>query len=484
MIRDREGDHSGRFTLPDGREAYGTVSLAPNTPPRASLHPDTPTPIGPEGRGFPQQTRVDQLIGHLYSNEEVILGDVHLTEWFPDQFSASARWALIGLDATRTPDGLWNSVQVRATGIESLLGNAIASTSWPKSMDRSLDSPPLRLSADLNPEAKYVSDVDGVTVTAQYDPTFTAADPYRFEVNNYATVELESATPLSVDAWLRDWINPLVGVIALATGEREEINTVFMSAPDPNRREASPIPARLKGQLFGAGVHQRDQIAERRPRRDGTPLIPVFTLEQAPPLAVMIRTWLEQLADQAASALYNLALDTSLPPSVRFLLCVQAVEALDSSDNAVDERKDDDVHREQRKSALRAINQIAEENLDPLTKRFATENLMRRPHRPLSGRLQRIASALPDHQSTVADWLKKTDTLGRFLESQNRTSHPLQERLASTRNALSHGDSIPASALTPAIHILETLLRGQLLGRLGFAGEHLETAYQRMTRHR
>jgi len=325
--------------------------------------------------------------------------------------------------------------------------------------------------------------VEDVTVSARYDPAFTAADPYRFNVSNYATVEAESATPLTVDAWLRDWINPLVGVLSLATGEREEINTVFLTAPDPNREEASPIPGRLTGQLFGAGVHQRDQIAERRTRRDGTPLVPVFTLEQAPPLAELIRTWLKNLADQAAAALYRLALDSSLPPSVRFLLCAQAVEALDSSNRAIEEKSEFDAHVEQRKAALRATGKIADEHLDSATKQFITKNLMRSPYRPLASRLQRMVSALPDPETLAANWLKKTETLGSHLESQDRTSYPLHERLASTRNVLSHGDSIPASAIVPAIHILETLLRGQLLSRLGFVGEALETAYQRMTRH-
>jgi ApeA N-terminal domain 1 len=478
VTRDREGDHNGRFTLPDGRRAHGTLSLESNTAPRVSLHPDTPTPIGPEGRGFPIDTASEQLVGQLYSNDEVVIGDVHLSEWFPNQFYASGRWALLGLSITRVPEGRWNSLEVRVTGLECLLGNAISATWWPKSSDTS----PLRFSADLNADAEFVSTVDGVTLTAKYDATFSPADPYRFNLSNYATASFAAATPLTVDEWARGWINPLVGLLTLATGAQEEINTVTFVAPEPSRNETGPVSAEIKAQLFGGGIHQRDQPAERRTRPDGAPLVPLFTLDDAPPLAALIRTWQTNLADETATSLYRLAIDPTLPTHVRYLLCAQAIEALDTTSHSTEEEADDAAHAERRAAAVSALDDVTGEYLDATTKRFIRVNLARRPYRSLAGRLHRLIGEVPSFELRTQDWTKRTEELAAELEKLGRVSNPLHERLASTRNALSHGATLPATAVGPATRILQTLVRGQLVARLGFVQDQLAVAYDRMTR--
>lgn len=478
MFRSREGDHTGRFTLPDGRQAFGTVSLEPDRPPTASLHPDDRTPIGPEGRGFPQDSGVEELVGNLHSNEEVILGDVHLSEWFPDQIHASSRWGLIGLDLTRIKDRRWKSLALRVTGLEVILGNAISATHWP----RTADADPLRYSADLNRDSEFVSAIEGVTIAAHYEPIFSPADPYRFSLRNYATAHLTADNPLTVDEWARGWIDPLVGLLTLATGERELINTAFVSAPDPDSSDESPASSEISGQLFGGAIHQRDQPAERRTRSDGSPLVPLFTLNASPPLATIIRDWRTGVANETAATLYRLAIDPSLPPHVRYLLCAQALEALDSSARAAEEDIEDRTHAELRAAARATIERMGDDALDADVKRFIRQNLRREPPRALGSRLSRLITDVPDSAAHATKWTRMTEPLAEELDSLGRSDHALHERLASARNVLSHGLTLPASTLIPAIRVLETLLRGQLLKQLGFDAATLAIAYERMAR--
>jgi ApeA N-terminal domain 1 len=478
-MSDREGNHSGLFTLPDGRRAHGTLTLASNRPPQVSLHPDNPRPVGPEGRGFPRETEIDVLVGDLYSNEEVIVGDVHLSEWFPDQFLASGRWALIGLSITSVPETAWSRVQVRVTGLEVILGNAIAATWWPRTMD--VD--PQRFSADLNRDAVFECAADGVTVKVSYDHAFSAADPFKFSLTNYATATLVANAPLAVDDWVRGWIDPLVALITLATGERERMNTVTMSAPGPNPLDhGSRAVPEITAQLWGSGVHQRDQAAERRTRPDGSPLVPLFMLANAPPLVELVRRWHASIANETAASLYRLAIDRTLPAQVRYLLNAQALESLDSGTQAEAEAAEDTVHAERRGAVLEAINALDNEHLDPAAKAFLQQNLTRRPHRSLAGRLSRLMRCVPLHETRVRNWTKQTEVLAQELNAIGRISTPLHERLASARNALSHGVGLTPHAVAPANRILELLLRGQLLERLGFDDDQLADAYDRVDR--
>ncbi len=479
VTRDQEGDHGGRFTLPDGRSAHGTLTLASNKPPQVSLHPHAPAAIGPEGRGFPRDTEVELLVGDLYSNEEVLVGDVHLSEWFPDQFIASGRWALIGLSITSIPAARWTTIQVRATGLEVVLGNAIAATWWP----RTVDVDPQRFSADLNREAVYESVAEGVTVRVSYDHMFSAADPYRFSVTNYATATLVSDSPLGVDDWVRGWIDPLVALMTLATGEKELINAVTLSAPHPNPLDrASSAAPEITAQLWGSGIHQREQAAERRTRPDGSPLVPLFSLAKAPPLAELVRRWRASVADETVASLYRLAIDRTLPAQVRYLLNAQALESLDAGTQAATEASEDAAHAERRRAVVESVEALNDEHLDPVTKGFLRENLTRRPYRSLGGRLSRLIRRVPSHETRVGVWTRQTEVLAQELNTMGRTSVPLHERLASARNALSHGVALTPRAVAPANRILEALVRGQLLERLGFDDEQLADAYDRVAR--
>lgn len=479
MIRDRLGDHGGRFELPDGRRAHGTLSLEADRAAVVSLHPDDRIPIGSGGRGFPVDSTAEHLVGHLYSNEEVILGDVHLSEWFPEQFRASSRWALLGLSITRVPDYRWNTARIAVTGLECLLGNAIARTFWPSDGG----AEPQRYSAELNSDAEYVSTYDDVEVTAGYSFTFSPANPYTFNISNYATLTLLASHPLTVDEWLDEWIRPLLGLLTLATGEEERINWVAFSVPDPTQTdEVRERSIDISARLFGGGIFQRDPPAERRTLRNGAALVPLFTLDASPPLAELVRTWHTRLADETATSLFGLAIDPTLPPSVRYLLCSQALEGLDASLRSTNERTSEDSYRAKRAVAVSVMNEVDDELINSTTKNFIRKYLSRLPPRSLSSRFRRLIRALPAHEERSATWTTQTERLGAELESLDRAGKPLHERLASARNALSHGESLSPAAVLPANRVLLSLLRAQLILQLGFSESQVEVACDRMAR--
>ncbi|MFN2506276.1 MAG: HEPN domain-containing protein, partial [Acidimicrobiales bacterium] len=416
------------------------------------------------------------LVGQLHSNEAVVLGDVRLSEWFHDQFSARSRWAVVGLFVDGAPGGRWERVEVQTTGLETVLGNAIAATWWPANEDVE----PQRFSADVNRAACFESLARGVSVTARYEETFSVGDRYGFHLSNFGRVTLIAESPLTVDEWIRSWIDPLIGLMTLATGEREEINRVTLVTPHPRRAEEPRAYGDIRGELWGGGIHQRDQPAALRTRADGSLLIPLFTLDNAPPLAELLQTWRTTLAEQSATSLYRLAIDPTLPIQVRFLLCAQALEALDTTARVKKEEAEDTSHAKRRAAIVKAVKAVSNEHLDTSTKRFIHKHLARQPFRSLAQRLLRHLAQVPEHDARTDAWVKQTEPLAAELASLRRPSHPLHERLASTRNALSHGSVVSAEALQPAVRILESLLRGQLLIRLGLDERQLRTAFDRM----
>jgi hypothetical protein len=478
MIRVKTGDHNGRFALPSGEEVNGTLTLGADRPPSVSLHPDDPgEPTGI--RSFPRDSRASELVGYLFSNDEVIIGDVYLSEWFLRQVMASGRWALVGLNITQVPDRRWSTLEVRITGLETVLGNAITATAWP--MVANVE--PQRFSADLNTAANYASTGDDVTVWTRYLWSFQPSDPYRFSVSNFATATFVADQPRTVDEWVNQWMNPLLGLVTLATGEREHINSALFSAPDPTRTaDHTRFQAEIQGQLFGAGIHQQNTPAERRTRANGAPLVPLFTLADAPPLADLIRAWRTNLGERPATALYRLSMDPTLPSSVRYLLCAQALESFHAEDHAEHEESEDEAYAKDFTAAISSLIAIPDDVLDSSVKRFLKKNVRRTPPRSLANRIHQVLAAIPDHKTLTRTWVERTEPLVPQLTALGYLTEPLAERLGSIRNVLSHGSAtLPGRPVHAASRILETLLRGQFLSHLGFNEQQLVDAYAGMT---
>ncbi len=158
---------------------------------------------------------------------------------------------------------------------------------------------------------------------------------------------------------------------------------------------------------------------------------------------------------------------------MRYLLNAQALESLDTGAAAAAELAEDELHADRRATVLETLGAMDDDLLDPVTLKFIREHLARRPYRSLGGRLIRLIRSVPLHETRASEWTRQTQTLGEELDAMGRTSAPLHERLASARNALSHGVALTPQAISPANRVLEALVRGQLLERLGFDEEQL-----------
>lgn len=473
MERGRVGDYTGRFTLPDGRLAHGTLSLEANAPPNISMRPESLMPGGPHGSGFPEESEASLLVGWLDNNEEVVIGDAHLSEWFPDQFFVSGPWAVIGLDVGRTPDFLWRSITVSATGLELVLGNAIGVVQWPATSK----TEPQRYSVDLRKDSTFESAANGVTVTAGFSPRYSINDPYAYSLTNFPFATFLSDRSITIEGWFQDWVRPFANLLALASGEPEHLRTVTVRAGLDSNSESRP-GREISGGVFGSGIHQDDGPAARRVRKDGLPAVPLFTLDAAPPLAELIVSWRENVAELTAGTLYRLSLNQALPIRVRYLLLTEALEGLHAALHAKSEGEQEERHRQLRKETIDSLNLVPVDSLSGSARAFIKKNLPKKPFRSLPGRLQEMIKTLPGADERLDAWMRQTERLAAELPRSKRSS--LHDRLGEARNILAHGGDLKPSSLQPGVLVLGSLLRGQLLNNLGFNVDHLKVAYDRM----
>lgn len=478
--RDSGGTYAGDFTLPDGRKAHGVLELQVDAPPSLGVKPETATPVGPEGRSFPQESAADVVIGSLHTNEAVVLGDAHVSEWFPNQFLVSSRWGLVGLSVDTVPECSWTKMRAGFSGMETILGNAIKSTSWPPDAE----TDPQTYGASIERESRFISRSGPVEVTASYDNTVKAFDPFEFRLTSFPAVTFEADSPLTVDEWIDGWLNPMLGLLTLATGEQESVLWAHLSIVDPDPGIADlPVAPEITATLWGSGIHQDRRPASLRTHRDGSSLQPAFLLSEAPPLAEMVARWRSSLADTASAGLYRLALDAGLPLQVRFLMCAQALEGLDAHDQMAAEALDDKAYLAARKNAVAEVASAEKQGcLSNTSRKFVKRYLPKAPPRSLASRLSRVIGSAQVSDERKVSWLALTEPLMDELRASGRQANSLEERLAAARNSLSHGDTLAPEALRPAVRILEILLRGQLLQRLGFDSEQLGKSYERMVK--
>lgn len=390
---------------------------------------------------------------------------MYLQEWFPGAFLASSRWALVGLGVATFDDRCWSRVRLQISGLEAIAGHPVRSVEWPTD-DVAHHQ---RFAAELDAEG-YSSHVGGVTVDCGFDWNLSVGDFYHFSVRTAAVVTLEAETPLSVDAWRREWITPLV-LAGLATGRREQLlGTTMARAHVAEGRD----PTWVTGQLFDSGIHQKPGAAEPRRHANGRPLRPLFTLADSPPLATLLSCAARELEQGTALSLYWLASNQELPTSVRFLRLVEVLESLHSATHADEESRQDEEHRARREAAIEALGQA---DLDDKTSRFIKENLTKAPRRSLAKRIRALLEHVPGGAQREARWKETTTELDEELQARGKSPSDLAARLADARNVLSHGGALPEPALRPAVPVVEALARCELLRRLGFSGDQVAAAY-------
>ena len=308
------GEYLGFVDLPLG-SAQAVFDLQPDRPPRLVVHDYGPTTWG----GFPKPAvDLPRITGRLRTNQDIVLGNVLVADWGQRQHHGSAGWALVGFEVSSHIE--WERADVQVSGLELLMRRPMDEVHWPKDglAERQ------QYSAVVAPYPVAESAHGDMSVRPSYSVSFSMSDPYQHRVSTVATTMLRADERLTVDQWISEWIQPLTTLVGVGTGRVETLRTVTL-------RNGEFVPANradfVEGVLFGSGITQDPQLAERQLDKRGDPVVPLFVLDESPPLATLIATWREASQDLSALPLLRLSQDPELHPSIRFLLLAQAAES-------------------------------------------------------------------------------------------------------------------------------------------------------------
>lgn len=454
-------DYIGSLAI-DGETLSPVVfGLRAGSPPSLRL----PGDMSPGSFPRPRRDRA-QLVGRLNTNHDILLGDTWTEDWGFTGVGGSA-WAIVGLGIAECD--AWSEMRVHISGLESLIRRPMAEVSWPKDGR----SPRQEYTAIVEPYPISESRTELVNVSPHYDVSFSISDPYQHHITSTAVVTFTAAEPLTPDAWISGWLRPLASLIGVATGRREQLRLVtFGNTIDPG--DENRPPDRKTGALFGAGISQHPEPAERQQHESGRPLVPLFTLEASPPLAQLLATWRDVSIDLPALPLLNLSQDRALHPNVRFILLVNAAESLHRHANETDEDED----YQQRRQTLRDIvSRLRHAGWDD-DARFLKHHVEARRSWTLQARLQ----ALLDHPCLEPHrdgWTARTGSLSDWLSQTERSPTSVADCLALTRNVLAHGKAhLPPDKLEPAVGLLDVIVRVAILNQLDFSTDQLEQAVE------
>jgi len=144
----------------------------------------------------------------------------------------------------------------------------------------------------------------------------------------------------------------------------------------------------VSGNVYGPRIAQDPTWARRFPADGALPIVPLFTLDDAPPLAQLIANSRRLASERTAVSLLRLAHDPTLPDAVTFTFLAQAVEGLHRDANIDAENRRAADYRERRTNVLNVIGQagLAKE------RQWIRDNLSTRPRDNLAARLRELLS--------------------------------------------------------------------------------------------
>lgn len=458
------GEYVGDLDLPLG-SAQAVFDLEANRPPTFRVHGYGPMTQG----GFPKPPdHHPRLVGRLRTNHDVVLGDAQLSDWGPFGHNGSARWALVGLGIASHVT--WERLYVHVSGLESILRRPMEEVHWPK--DGTTERQ--QYSAVVMPYPVEESVHDGVHVHPRYNVSFSVSDPYQHQVTTVAETRLWSDQPLSIDEWIARWVQPFTTLVGIATGRVEDLRLVTVRNGEfepPDKRD------QLRGVLFGSGIGQDPKAAERQVDGRGDDIVPLFRLDDSPPLATLIATWQAVSQELPALPLLRLSQDPALHPGVRFLLLAHAAESL----HARTVEKEDETEYERRKVQFKEVLAVVRDAGLVEEHRFLRDNVEPRRPYPLARRLRELltASALAPQLDI---WDRRTSELNGHLRALGKEPTDLADRLAHARNVVSHGAAhLPADVLRSAVTVLDLVVRLGILRLLGFTDAQVERSVVRLS---
>ncbi|CAL9484165.1 HEPN domain-containing protein [Streptomyces sp. enrichment culture] len=408
--------------------------------------------------GFPQEREFPILKCSLENGLHATLLDCSILIWAENRAAIYARYALVGNRADSDASQI-DRLKIQVSGIDSLFGKApIKGHSMPiseKTVEVGI------WSVEQDPESAQVWEDDGAKMTASFDSSITAADPYYFRMCHSPAVLIDIKEPIDFYMAIREWVEPLTDLAALALGRPQRIT--YLAAGRRNGEEARV--GWTKYQVYGAGIHQDPYNSSLKGVAENRSAIKwnAGSGEISPLKA--LRRWQElNSSHHPLVETYGSFLNVRAQhPRASYLLLLQALEGLHGYENREIERERGQRHRDRKSNVLQTLKSCL--SLSPGDLKFLKGAISNNPPKGLDSRLRESFSQIP---VDIIQELNKTDLIKAAM-TDSRNPHDAADALRIIRNDLAHGNKgYPVEDLATVARILEQVTRAHFLRILGY----------------
>src|SRR5205814_1604331 len=153
--------------------------------------------------------------------------------WVPERTHGSARFAVVGLGIAKAARR-YPHLRLQLTGSDLLFGiPPLESVQFPDSENFQFEG---QFGATLNRQSvqTWQDAASGVAITCSYEGNFSLTNRYRHQLAFAPVVEFEGERR-TVDEWMELWVQPLLGLTALATRAPQRLSwlVVRVAPEDP-----------------------------------------------------------------------------------------------------------------------------------------------------------------------------------------------------------------------------------------------------------
>lgn len=432
---------------PNGQRLAAQLDLAAGRDPQGQVFG---WPVAERGgvRTLPQPAeRFPLLKCDLRAGWEVLLLDVTVQAWLPEQASLQASLAVAGHGLFADPGRGFPEVSVQITEGHRLFAKApLTKVTFPTPMP---ETGKVEFSVEVDRDANVTYTSGGTELRCRYWIHGSLTDYRRFFVTTAPVFEIKSATPLTPGEWMTSHMMSLRELVTLATLEPQ---TVAWATLDEQHGGVSTEGSARSFQLYSHDIQQAPYAPAADPHKESRTLFTFPGLPYSP--VELLRRW-EDLRTAHRGFVWPLmqGLTEQMNPRARFLFLVQALEGL-HTETAGEGPVPVEQHRAKRKEVLQAVKDAG------LDRKWADRWLDRHGRFSLAERLTQLLDAVRSDVERVAD----ADLVpGDIPEIRNRLSHGAED--------------YSWQALRPAMRVMSAIGAAHVLRMLDLAPDRLPMVF-------